>query len=327
MKKKKRYPEGSVAHLISKDVPIAKSSFTVAEIKELLDVNINIFSTINYIYIIDEAEKLIGAISIKDLYGSHKSIAAKDLLSAELISVSPGTDKEKVAMLALEKSLKAVPVVDERGFLLGIVSSDDILKILHDESVENLLKLSGVSQKEPYNVNIFSISLPRSLKNRLPWLIVGLLGGLFVAFVVSFFEGVLNKNIILAAFIPLIVYMSDAVCSQMQAFIIRDLALSESINFLKYTIRHARVVFFIGLIISGLLYLLVLLFYGDSLIALVLSISLFFATITSILTGLVVPFVFHKLKMDPANASGPIATILQDILSVFVYLLTAYILL
>jgi magnesium transporter len=327
MKKKKKYSEGAAIHLVTKEIPVAKSNATVAEIQGLLDSDINKFSTINYIYIIDKAKKLIGAISIKDLYGSHKSIKAKDLLSAELVSVSPETDKEKVAMLALEKSLKAVPVIDEYGFLLGVISSDDILKILHDESVENLLKLSGVSQKEPYNLDIFSFSIFKSLKNRLPWLIVGLLGGLLAAFLISFFEGVLNENIILVVFIPLIVYMSGATCSQMQACIIRDLALSGSINFLKYTIRHARVVFLISIIISILLYFLVLLLYGDSSVAFVLCVSLFFAIITSILTGIVAPFMFYKLKMDPANVSGPIAIIVQDILSVFVYLFTAYILL
>jgi len=252
---------------------------------------------------------------------------ARDLISSELVSVLPNIDKERVAMLALEKNLKAIPVIDDDGFLLGVIPNDIILKILYDESMENLLHLGGVFHNAPHETNIFSFSLLKSLKTRLPWLIVGLFGGLFSAFVVYSFEGVLNKNIILASFIPLVVYMSAAVGSQMQAFIIRDLALNHNLNFFKYLIRHTRVVFFIALIISFLLSLLVNFIYSEYLVGIVLAVSLFFAIMTSIITGLIIPFIFYKLKLDPATASGPIATIIQDILSVLVYLLIAYLML
>jgi magnesium transporter len=309
------------------NVPIAKESSSVAEMEKLLNKDIKKFSTINYIYIIDKENKLIGAISIKNLFGSPKKKTAKELIKSDLISVRAETDKERVAMLALEKSLKAVPVTDKNGFLLGIIASDDILKILHDESMENLLRMSGISQEAPYKTNIFSISILKSLKNRLPWLIIGLFGGLLAAFVVSKFEGVLNKNIILASFIPLVVYMSSAVGSQTQAFIIRDLALDHKLNFLKYLTKHTRVIFIIAIIISSLLYLLSLSLYGIYDISLTLSISLFFAIITSIITGLLIPYSFYRLKFDPADASGPISTILQDILSILVYLSIASLLL
>ncbi|MFA7365235.1 MAG: magnesium transporter [Patescibacteria group bacterium] len=323
-----KYLKDSAGDIMVSNVPIVVGEKSVLEVEKILNDDINKFSTINYIYIIDHNEMLIGAISIKDLYGSPKDMRVKDLISAELISVLPNTDKEKVAMLAIEKSLKAVPVVDDHGFLLGVVSSDDILRILHEESMENLLRLGGVVQDAPYEVNIFSTSLSRSLRNRLPWLIVGLLGGLLAAFVVSSFESVLNKNIILASFIPLVVYMSAAVGSQMQAFIIRDLAFDKNdFNFSKYLLKHTRVVLVMSVIISILLYLMVLFLYNASSIGIVLAISLFFAIITSIFTGLVIPYLFYKMKLDPADASGPIATILQDILSVLVYLLVAYIML
>lgn len=174
----------------------------------------------------------------------------------------------------------------------------------------------------------FSFSLLKSLRNRLPWLIVGLFGGILSAFILSSFEGVLNKNIILAFFIPLVVYMSSAVGSQMQAFIIRDLASEhEDFNFSKYLLRHFRVVLAIAVIISVLLYLIVLLIYHSGIVAQVLAISLFLAILSSIFTGLVVPYLFYKMKLDPADASGPVATILQDILSVLVYLAVAYLIL
>jgi magnesium transporter len=323
----KKYKKDSAGSLMIKNVPVFKDNFKVSEMKDFLNNNIKDLSTINYIYIISQEDKLIGAISIKNLFGYSSETMAKDLISSELISVSANTDKERVAMLALEKNLKAIPVVDDNGLLLGIIPNDIILKILYDESMENLLHLGGAFHKEPYETNIFSFSLLKSLKTRLPWLIVGLFGGLFSAFVVSNFEEVLNKNIILASFIPLVVYMSAAVGSQMQAFIIRDLALNHNLNFFKYLIKHTQVVFFIALIISFLLCLLINFIYGEYLIGVVLAVSLFFAIITSIITGLIIPFIFYKFKLDPANASGPIATNIQDILSILVYFLTAYIIL
>ena len=325
MNKKIKYLKDSAGDVMVTNVPIVSVDIKVSEVIKLLDEKINDFSTINYIYIIDHSDKLVGAISIKDLYGSHKEMKAKDLISSDLVSVGPDVDKEKVAMLAIEKNLKAVPVVDEHGFLLGVVSSDDILTILHQESLENLLRLGGVVQEAPYEANVFSFSLLKSLKNRLPWLIVGLLGGILAAFIVSSFEEVLNKNIILASFIPLVVYMSAAVGSQMQAFIIRDLALDNNgFSFLKYFLRHSRVVLAIAVIIAFLLYSIVLLIYSSGSVAQVLAISLFFAISTSIFTGLVVPYLFYRMKLDPADASGPIATIMQDILSVLVYLAVAH---
>lgn len=327
MNENKKYKKDSAGFLMIDDVPVVKDSFNIGEMEDLLNKSINNFSTINYIYVISQENKLIGTISIKDLFGSPKEMLAKDLISSELVSVTPNVDKERVSMLALEKNLKAIPVIDDNGFLLGVVPNDIILKILYDESTENLLHFGGVFRDTSYETNIFSFSLLKSLKTRLPWLIVGLLGGLFSAFVVSNFEEVLNKNIILASFIPLVVYMSAAVGSQMQAFIIRDLALNHNLIFFKYLIRHTRVVFFIALIISFLLCLLTNLIYGQYLVGIVLAISLFFAIMTSIITGLIIPFIFYKLKLDPANASGPIATIIQDILSVLVYLLIAYLML
>jgi magnesium transporter len=323
-----KYKRDSAGDIMVTNVPVVDSAMTVLDIEKFLDNNINSFSTINYIYIIDQSERLIGAISIKDLYGSHKDIRAKDLVISDLVSVSPDIDKEKVAMLAIEKSLKAVPVVDKHGFLLGVVPNDDILKILHEEASEDLFRLGGVIQHDSYEANIFSSSLTKSLKKRLPWLIVGLFGGLFVAFIVSSFEEVLNRNIILASFIPLVLYMSAAVGSQMQAFIIRDLAFNNNgFKFSKYILRHAKVVLSIATIISILLYSMVLLMHGVNSVGLVLAISLFFAVLTSIFTGLVIPYLFYKIKLDPADASGPVATIMQDILSVSVYLLVAYLML
>jgi magnesium transporter len=249
-----------------------------------------------------------------------------DLIPRELITARAYTDQEKVAFLALRYNLKAIPVVDKNNRFLGVVASDDILRILDNEAIEDILSFGGVWHRGPYD-DIFNIPLLRSIKHRLPWLILGLLGGILAAGIINRFEGILAQNLILAAFIPLIVYMADAVGTQMEAFLIRDLAIMPKMRFLKYFLRQISVVFVIALIIAGLLIIVISAIYGERQIALTVGAAIFLAILSSVLTGLVVPYLFNKFKFDPANTSGPIATIIQDILSVFVYFLIANLLL
>lgn len=175
--------------------------------------------------------------------------------------------------------------------------------------------------------DILRIPLKKSFIHRLPWLLIGLFGGVIAAKIVKSFEEVLSQNLILAAYIPLIVYMSDAVGTQMEAFVIRDFALHPRLNFLKYFLKHFLVVLLIAIILSASLFIITTYPNKQLKISLVISISLFFSIISSIITGLMLPLVFKRSKTDPANASGPIATVIQDILSVTIYLTIARLLL
>ncbi|QQS39114.1 magnesium transporter [Candidatus Woesebacteria bacterium] len=171
--------------------------------------------------------------------------------------------------------------------------------------------------------DVFKLSLTKSLKHRLPWLFIGLLGGLLASKIVGGFEELLSTNIVLAGFIPLIVYMSDAVGTQMESYVIRDFAMHPKINFIKYFMKHLTTVTFVGLIVSLLLFLSTLILNHELTISMVLSISLFFSILSSVFTGLIMPRIFEKTNTDPANASGPIATIIQDILSITIYFFVA----
>ena len=141
------------------------------------------------------------------------------------------------------------------------------------------------------------------------------------------FEKTLEANLILAAFIPLIVYMGGATLAQTQAFLIRDLAINPNLKFSKYFSKQLTVIFSIGLITSALILAFGFIFINDWLIIEILSAALFAAILSSIITGLIVPYIFYSLRLDPANASGPIATILQDIMGVTLYFLIAALLL
>ena len=177
------------------------------------------------------------------------------------------------------------------------------MKKIHQEVVDDVLKNS----------------IPKSVGHRIPWLFIGLVGGLLAAGIINRFETILQKNLILAAFIPLVVYMADAVSAQMESFVIRDTALHPRIQFMRYFFRQFLIVLIIGATISIALFLFSWIFYHQTKIALVVTLGMFIAILSSICTGLFIPFIFEKTNLDPANASVPISTIIQDVLSVIIY--------
>lgn len=306
-----------------KKVPAVPIRTTLVQVKELLIAKSRDYETINYIYVTDKENHLQGIFSIKEFLEHQKDKEkVDDIMKKEIVSVRAHTHQERAALLALQHNIKAVPVVDKENVFLGIIPFDVILKILDKEAVEDMLRLGGIYHKGSFD-DLIRLPVLQSIKHRLPWLLIGLLGGLLAAGIIGGFEETLSQNLILAAFIPLIVYMADAVGTQMEAFIIRDLAVNPTLSFLKYFLKQISAVSLIGIVTSVFLSLISFALYGNALISIVLGISLFFAIISSVFSGLIIPYLFGKLKLDPANASGPIATIIQDVFSVLVYFVVA----
>lgn len=318
----KKYPKNSAGALMTNKVPIAFLTSTIFEVEKYLKRKKDKLESINYIYAIDKVGVLKGAVSIKEVFRQGKHRKLEELVEGELISVSPYTTGERVANLALKNNIKSVPVINKEGKFVGVVLNDTILEIAYRESQEDLSLLAGVEDPElshgSEKVSIFS-----SLKNRLPWLVIGLFGGFLMSKVITSFETTLAENLILASFIPLIVYIGSAAQTQIGYFIVRDLAFNPKINFLSYTFRQFKITFLIGLGLSILIFLSTFIFYVEFAIAMVLTLAVFLAILSSIITGVLIPFIFHRLKLDPASASGPIATIIQDLISILIYLLVA----
>lgn len=322
-----KYPHDSAGRLMTRDVPRAKPTEIVREVRDRLLKQIHHFETINYVYVVNGGDRLVGILSIKDLlrHGDEEKISV--IMKKDIATAKPHSDQEHIAYLALRKNIKAVPIVNKDNRFVGVVPSDKILDIMYTELSEDIRRLAGIHHSKSIHDDVIKLPILLSYRRRVPWLFVGLLGGILVASVIGLFESALKENIILAAFIPLIVYMSDAVGTQMEAFIVRDLAISPSFNFPLYLKRHLSVVALIALTMSGALYLYSIFSFGHTALAYVLSIALFATIISSVLTGLLVPYAASKMRIDPADVSGPIATTLQDFLSILIYFSIATILL
>lgn len=312
--------------LITK-VPLVDISSTVDEAQNYLLDNIKKFESVHYIYVIDRANHLKGILSIHELLRHKGHIKITRIMHKKVYYARPGADQEAVAHLALKRDIVAIPIVDKYGVFKGTVPSEALLTVMYKEAREDLLKISGAHHTDKGTDDIMKISPLRALKHRLPWLILGLFGGVFAAQVIGFFENTLEKNLFIASFIPLVVYIGSAVGTQMQAFMIRDYAVNPSLQFGKYFLKNLTVVSLIGLITGLGLFVFTMLFYKDFQFSGVLGLALFIAVLSSITTGLLVPYVFTRFKQDPANASGPVATIIQDILSIIIYFSVAAVLL
>lgn len=320
MKSLPKWPKGTVGRKMTDQIMTAKPNETIAEVIARLRLPGGTPETLHYIYVIDDQRRLLGILSIKDLFRQKINTVLVNIMTKDkLITISPEASREEATYLALKHNLKVIPVVDQQNTLLGVVSDTTIFSTLYKEVHADLLHLAGIFQPKKMMDDILHTSLWRSFAHRIPWLLIGLAGGIVAARVVGTFEQTLSQNLVLAAYIPLIVYMSDAVGTQMEAFIIRDFAIDNKLNFKKYFFSQLLIVVMIATTVSLALLAITHRFYPDSPISIVISVAMFVATVSSVFTGLLIPRFLSSLRQDPANASGPIATVIQDVLSIVIY--------
>jgi len=311
-----KYPLNTAGRNIVKNIPICHPNDAVSDVKELLFKTTDALETINYIYVVDKSNKLIGVFSVKDIFRRSQA-KVREIMETNIIKVKPYTDQEKVAILALQKNLKSIPVVDKSNKLIGIVPSDIILDILNAENIEDFLKMAGINS--PLQ-KLFKGSAWYLFKARIPWLILGLLGGILGAIIITYFEGPLKEHFILASFIPLMLYMSGAVGNQTEVLFIRNTVLDSKLSVGRYFFREIRTGFLIALSLSVLLFLIsFILFNASYYVGLILGLSLFLAVFSAISIGILMPCILRKLGKDPAIGSGPFATILRDVLALIIY--------
>lgn len=313
------YPAETAGRLMISNVPTIDQQATITDVEKLLFKQANYFETINYIYVLDNQQKLLGALSIKELYRTPRTTPLFQLTLPKLITVRAHTDQERVALLSLQHNIKAVPVIDKTGVFLGVVPSDTILQILHNENIEDVLRSAGAGKIDNPAVNIIKAGAALHFRKRLPWLLLGLAGGVIAALVVRIFESALQEHLILAAFIPAIVYMADAVGSQTQTIFIRSLALDRTLNLANYVIREIKVTLGLALLLGSLSFVFAWLWLGGWLLGLVLALAMAITIVAAMLVAMLMPWLLQKSNFDPAIASGPFATVIRDIMSLLIY--------
>lgn len=312
-----------IRDIMFSEVPIAQEQSTVGDILSMLKKKSHFFKTINYIYINNSRSQLVGVLSIRTLFGSPKKTLVKDIMQTKIFTVSPHIEVEKIAHLALKHNLKAVPVVQSRK-LLGVVPPHKIISILNRSLSKDILHFAGIHSSHLQYENSLEVPLFQSVLHRVPWLIFGLAGIIIVAAFIGFFEHVLSKNLILAFFIPSIVYMSDAVGTQHQTLFVRDLAImGKKLKIPQYFMREGKIALLIGFCIGLVMFFAISLFWKQPYIAFVIAIASVASIIITSFTSLMITLLLQRAGSDPALGSGPLATIISDTTSIFVYFAVA----
>ncbi|MFN3692839.1 MAG: magnesium transporter [Candidatus Paceibacteria bacterium] len=308
------------------NVPVISPKATIGEIVNLLSRHASSYSSVAYVYLVNSSRQLTGVVSVKEVFThSHHTIAAA-AAKATLVSVPATMRAEQVALTAINHNLKAVPVVDQgTGRLLGVVTPDKIRDILHYGRIADALAHAGTTNFEDPQNSLLSGTPLLHIRKRLPWLILGLLGGLLAASIVQRFEEALAVHVLIVAFIPLVVYLADAVGSQTEIIFVRAIALDPELG----TFARFRRYFFREVIVSGTLATILGVvvgcitswWFGASELVPLLFTAILATLMLAMVVALVIPFLATKLKYDPALTSGPVATVIRDVMTLWVYFL------
>lgn len=278
------------------------------------------FDTVGVVFVLDEAGRLAGQVALTELLAVAGGSAIMTTLTQPApTTVRPETDQEEAASVAIRENLSAVPVTDEAGKFIGAFPPKAIMSVLREEHVQDLHRLSGIWRHTKEATAALSEPPFLRMRHRLPWLFVGLMGSMLATNLVSRFESTLEQNVVLAFFIPLIVYLADAVGTQTESVAVRGLSLAGA-GLRKLLVGELGTGALIGMSLAVLVGGFEMLTFGSAELAAVLAISVFSACTIATTIGLLLPWSFSRLGWDPALSSGPIATIVQDVLSLLIYL-------
>ena len=268
------------------------------------------------IFVVDDSNRLLGVLSLKRLLFSNVKTKIADLYqSKNIISVNTSDSAEEVAAVMEKYNLVSVPVVDYQNKLVGRITLDDIVDYIKEEADKDFQLATGITEPIERDASIWRVA-----RARLPWLIIGLLGGTLGAKVISGFEGSITQIPALAFFIPLITAMGGNVGVQSSAIVVQSLArgTKDFGNIFHKLLREAAVGLFNGVLLASIIFVIAY-FFGNAQLGFVVSISLFTVIIFAAVIGTLIPLVLNHYKIDPALATGPFITTLNDVTGLFIY--------
>ncbi|MEY8753857.1 magnesium transporter [Peribacillus frigoritolerans] len=310
------YPPETAGRIMTNRFVWIPQHYSVRESVEKLKIFAEFSETINYLYVIDNDKKLVGVVSYRDLIINDESEKIQDIMYSRVISVSADEDQEEVARVIERYDFLAIPVVEKNNELLGIVTVDDIIDVVIKEANEDIEKLSASGKAIDFDTKAHVAAY-----RRLPWLILLLFIGLVSGTIISGFEETLSKVVALAFFMPMIAGMTGNTGTQSLAVVVRGLITSDTDKGVvtRLIIRELKVGLIIGITCGILISIIAYVWQGNPVLGLVVGSSLVMTLIIGTLAGTIIPLVLYKFNIDPAVASGPLITTLNDILSLLIY--------
>jgi len=308
------YPENTAGGLMAKELIRVNEKWSVLRCVREMRKQAEEVDKVYAIYVVDDNDVLLGTLSLKKLLLTPEKSLIKKIYNDKVISVKANFDDEEVANIMDKYDLVVLPVVDDLNRLIGRITIDDVVDVMKEEAMEDYNKASGIVEQIDASDTIATIT-----RARLPWLLIGLVGGILGAEVMGIFD--IKNHIELAFFIPLIAAMGGNVGVQSAAIIVQGLASNNlgvsSIS--QRLMKELGVALLNGLICSGLIMFITILIGYPTTISLTVSISLMTVIIFAALFGTFVPLILDRYKIDPALATGPFITTVNDVLGLFIY--------
>ncbi len=309
------YPPETAGARMSPEVVPFNQDLTVAQAGEIIRRSP---TPVFHCYVVDQEGKLQGVVPMRKLLTADLATPLKELMTTAIISVPVTMDQEEVARLAARRIMYALPVVDGKGVLVGSITLDKVMRVLQEEASEDIYKMAGTAREETTARSVFTIAWIRA-----PWLLACWAGGLVAALIIGVFEEEIAKVAALAAFLPVILDMGGNIGSQSGTVVVRGLALGE-VDFRelgKTVWKEVRVGLLLGLAYGLFLGIFALFrFPGFGFfLSITVGIAIFASMLIAATMGAVIPFIFTKINLDPAVATGPLVTTIIDILGIVVY--------
>ena len=308
------YPENTAGGLMAKELIKVNEKWAVLRCVREMRKQAEEVDKVYTIYVVDDDDVLLGTLSLKKLLLSPEKTFIKNIYNEKVFSVKANSDDEEVANIMEKYDLIVLPVVDDLNRLIGRITIDDVVDVMKEEAMEDYNKASGISEQVDASDNILTLT-----RARLPWLLIGLMGGIMGAEVIGIFD--IENNIELAFFTPLIAAMGGNVGVQSAAIIVQGLASNNlgMDSLAQRLIKELGVALLNGIICSGLIMIITSLIGYPNSISFTVSISLMAVIIFAALFGTFIPLVLDKYKIDPALATGPFITTVNDVLGLFIY--------
>jgi magnesium transporter len=312
-----RYDEDSAGGLMAKEFIKANKNWNVVQTIEEIRRQAEKVEKIYSIYVVDNRQHLLGRVSLKKIILSSADTKISDIYEKEIISIPTHMDGEHVAEIMRKYDLESVPVVNAKNRLVGRITVDDILDLMREQTDEDIQAMTGISDDIEESDSIFKIS-----KARLPWLLIGVIGGLLGAKIIGFFEDGLSRYIALASFIPLVAATGGNVGIQSSSLVVQTLASKSVFDDTPWQrfVKGVMIALVNGVVLGGFVFLVVKFVYGfDAIFGLTIGLAMFCVVLLASFMGTVTPLALNKFGINPAIASGPFITTANDLLGLAVY--------
>ena len=312
-----KFDEESAGGLMARELVTVRAGRSISDVIETLRSEFDSIENIQYIYVVDSAGVLLGTIPIISLLITDPGRKVEEVMGRDVLTVTADTDQEEVAVMFSKYDLYSMPVVDENGRLAGRITVDDIIDVIEEEATEDITMMAGTGDEEFYERSPVKLS-----RARLPWLLTGLFGGIASAMMMNHFKESLESVLTLAFFVPVITAMGGNVGIQSSAIVVRELALgglSVSMTGGKL-LRELKVSIINGVVIGTVMLTTVLLWQGDIRLGALLGLCMFIIILWATIMGAIIPLMLKKVNVEPALATGPFVSTLNDILGIAMYL-------